>query len=195
MRPDDRSSSSVRCGARETGRSGRPRPGRSRRWHSHVVCKEGAKARPEASGEGGVCPPGIAAHPGRERDAPRVVHERSSQRLRRQRAAARARRGRPPRRRSCSSRYQEVAGSGTISPLSSECLPPTRRTRARRRSRRSRRRRAAPRPSARAILAGDEEAERRRNVFTEITAVITFARSASGVRAVNTPNRAVDRAA
>ena len=56
-RPAGRSSSSARCGARATARSGRRRPAPILRWHSHVVCKEGKKRglKPLA---GGRCPPG-----------------------------------------------------------------------------------------------------------------------------------------
>ncbi len=63
------------------------------RWHSHIVCKAGQEARPEASGERRL-PSGLAAHAGRERDAPRLVHARPSQRVRDQRSEARAVRGR-----------------------------------------------------------------------------------------------------
>ena len=51
------------------------------RWHSHVVCKAGKQARPQASC-GRHLPARFASHAGHERDAARLVHARSAERVR-----------------------------------------------------------------------------------------------------------------
>ena len=77
------------------------------RWHSHVVCKAGKKRGLKPPGERRL-PAGLAAHPGSERDAPRLVHEGPSQRLRDQRAEARALPRRVPAASACRCRRQPL---------------------------------------------------------------------------------------
>ena len=101
-----RSSSSARCGARATARLGPTPAGPILRWHSHVVCKEGTKRGLKPLAEREV-PTGCAAHAGRERDAPRLVHGRPSQRVR----------DHAPRGPSCARGFRAAA---SIVPLSSQ---------------------------------------------------------------------------